>query len=144
MAPRTFRDGPALDEVIVIGLAAARVTRAIAIDDISEPLRDRLQRAAREATGSSQRALQLLADLVCCPVCLGWWTSLALSTIWPGRNRLRRAMSVAGAQVLITLAERLVSEQGRLAVREVEEGPAEVRVLGNARTGEPLLVGPTI
>jgi Protein of unknown function (DUF1360) len=105
----------------VIALAATRVARAISVDDITAPLRNRLkERAEREGNGKSQRARQLLVDLVCCPVCVGWWASLTMSAVWPGRNRVRRGVSVAGAQVMLTLAERLVSEQGRLAVQEVE------------------------
>jgi Protein of unknown function (DUF1360) len=113
--------GPRLEEVIVIALAAARVARAISVDDITAPLRNRLtERAASEGDGKYHRARQLLVDLICCPVCVGWWASLTMSAMWPGGNRLRRGVSVAGAQVMLTLAERLVSEQGRLAVQEVE------------------------
>ena len=63
-----------------------------------------------------------MADFVKCPVCTGWWASLAASALWPGHHRLRRGISVAGAQVLVTLAERLVSEQGRVAVTQAEDG----------------------
>jgi hypothetical protein len=56
-------------------------------------------------------------------VCTGWWSSLLLSMVWPGRCRFRRGLSVAGAQVLLTLAERLVSEQGRVAIRQADEEP---------------------
>jgi hypothetical protein len=35
--------------------------------------------------------------------------------------RFRRGLSVAGAQVMITLAARLVSEEGRAAVREADD-----------------------
>jgi hypothetical protein len=118
-------EGPALDEVVVIALAAARLARAISIDDVTEPLREWLRRSADEA-GGARRIRQFARDLVCCPVCLGWWISLGTSALWPGPHRFRRGLSVADAQVLITLAERLVSEQGRLAVRQVEEdSPAE-------------------
>ena len=105
----------------MIGLAAARVARAVSCDEVTAPLRDRLARAARAAHGGgSGRVVRWLSELVHCPVCTGWWTSLALSAMWPGQLRLRRGLSVAGAQVLITLAERLVSEQGRVAIHEAD------------------------
>jgi hypothetical protein len=112
--------GPGLEEVVVAG-AAARVARAISIDDIAAPLRDRLKRVADEDEGG-RWTRQLARDLVCCRVCIGWWASLATSALWPGGNRVRRGVSVAGGQVLITRAERLVCEQGRLAVQQVEDG----------------------
>ena len=115
--------GPGLQEVIVIALAAGRIARAVSIDEISAPLRDRLSRPSQR-TGASERWRRITADLVQCPVCTGWWSSLLLSMVWPGGYRLRRGLSVAGAQVLLTLAERLVSEQGRVAIRQAEEEQA--------------------
>jgi Protein of unknown function (DUF1360) len=112
---------PRLEEVVVIGLAAARVARVISCDEITAPLRDRLARAARSVDGGGHgRLVQRASDLIHCPVCTGWWASLALSAAWPGRLRLRRGLAVAGVQVMITLAERLVSEQGRAAIHEAD------------------------
>ena len=106
---------------MVIGLAAARVARVISCDEITAPLRDRLARAARSVDGGGHgRLVRWASELVHCPVCTGWWASLALSAMWPGPLRLRRGLSVAGAQVMITLAERLVSEQGRAAIHEAD------------------------
>lgn len=125
MARRTPRGAPAepgLEEVVVIALAAARVARAISVDDITRAWRERLDRSVGHADGDrrNHRARRLLADLVSCPVCTGWWASLFMSTLWPGSHRIRRGLSVAGAQVLITLAERLVSEQGRAVIRQAD------------------------
>jgi hypothetical protein len=86
--------GPGLEETIVIALAAGRLARAISVDQIAELLR--------------------------CPVCVGWWTSLATSFAWPGRMRVRRGIAAAGVQVLMTLAERLISEQGRAAISRAD------------------------
>jgi Protein of unknown function (DUF1360) len=106
---------------VVLGLAAARVARAISCDEVTAPLRERLARAARSVDGGGHgTVVRWASELVQCPVCTGWWASLALSAMWPGRLRLRRGLAVAGAQVLITLAERLVSEQGRAAVHEAD------------------------
>jgi hypothetical protein len=111
-----------LEDVIVIGLAAARVARAISCDEITVALRRRLDHASASSEDGHRRALaRWSSNLVHCPVCTGWWASLALSALWPGPMRFRRGLSVAGAQVIITLAERLVSEEGRAAVREADD-----------------------
>ena len=113
---------PGLEEVVVIALAADRIARAISSDAITEGWRERLARAATSNNGDrSHRAVaRWISELVHCPVCTGWWTSLALSALWPGGLRLRRGLSVAGAQVLLTLAERLVSEIGRAAIHQAD------------------------
>jgi hypothetical protein len=124
---RHARDGglPGLEEVVVLGLAASRVTRAISLDEISAPLRERF--AQRAARGGS--ALEWGHKLVTCPLCVGWWVSLALSFALPGRHRLVRGASVAGAQALLALAERLVSEEGRAAIYDADIVEAEASMI---------------
>jgi hypothetical protein len=107
---------PSLEEVVVIALAAQRVARAISTDDVSRPLRDALDRWAGNGTGFRSTLTRLIA----CPVCTGWWASFAVSSVWSGRMRIRRGLSVAGAQVLLALVERLVSEQGRASVHSAD------------------------
>lgn len=114
--------GPGLEEVIVIALAAGRVARAVSIDEVSAAWRERIHTRANTASGSSSRLQRWAADMIGCPVCTGWWSSLVLSLLWPGRHRVRRGLAVAGAQVILTFAERLVSEQGRLVIQQAEEG----------------------
>jgi hypothetical protein len=113
------RAGPGLEETVVIALAANRLARAIAVDEITEPLRSRVERWAGTG-GDGPPVQQQIAKLVKCPVCVGWWASLAISLGWPGRMRLRRGVAVAGAQVLLSLAERLVSERGRGATHHAD------------------------
>ena len=108
--------GPGLQEVVVIAFAADRLARAVSLDDITAPLRERLRGTSPKPRG----VRRMTADLVECPVCTGWWSSLLLSMMWPGGHRLRRGLSVAGVQVLLTLAGRLVSEQGRVAIQQAE------------------------
>jgi Protein of unknown function (DUF1360) len=115
----TGQRGPGVEETIVIGLAAGRLARAISVDEITEPLRARVDRWAA-ASGPSRGARQRVAEFVSCPVCVGWWTSLAMSLAWPGRMRLRRGVAAAGVQVLLTLTERLMSEQGRAAIHRAD------------------------
>jgi hypothetical protein len=107
---------PSLQDVVVLGFAASRVTRAISLDEISAPLRERF--AARAARGGP--VFEWAHKLVTCPLCVGWWVSLALSFALPGRHRLVRGASVAGAQAMLALAERLVSEEGRAAIHDAD------------------------
>lgn len=121
MSKPWVRHGPGLEETVVIALAAGRLARAISVDEITEPLRARLDRWAEAGSQSGTGRLRTgLATMVRCPVCAGWWTSLATSLAWPGRMRMRRGIAVAGVQVLMTLAERLVSEQGRAAIHDAD------------------------
>src|SRR5690349_11682951 len=117
---RSYR-GPGLQEVVVIALAAERVARAVSIDDVSAGWRQRMQSRGESAGGSSNRLQRWVSEMITCPVCTGWWASLTLSMLWPGRYRVRRGLAVAGAQVILTFAERLVSEQGRLVIQQAEE-----------------------
>src|SRR6186997_2914969 len=110
---------PGLSDVVVIAFAANRVARALSIDSISAPLRERLQRPPRR-TSADSGLRRFTADLLDCPVCTGWWASIGLSMMWQGGYRLRRGLAVAGVQVVISLAERLLSEEGRIALREAE------------------------
>jgi hypothetical protein len=105
---------PRLEEVVVLALASERLARAISIDEITAPGRARLSRWA-EADGES-RARSWIVQLVHCPMCVGWWTSVGISLVTPGRHRVLRGAAVAGVQVPLALAERLISEEGRLAI----------------------------
>ena len=114
--------GPGLEDTVVISLAAARIARAVSVDQISSRARERLSAAAARSSTSGIRgpALRSVADLVACPICTGWWASLATSMIWPGRYRFRRALSAAGLQVLLTFPERILSEAGRAAAEQTD------------------------
>src|SRR4051812_14533701 len=115
-ARRILLGGPRLEEVVVIALAADRLARAISLDEITAPWRARLGPTTRGGPDDRSRLSRMVADLVACPVCTGWWASMVLSALWPGSYRVRRGLSVAGMQVLLTLAARLVSEEGRAVV----------------------------
>ena len=119
-----------LEEVMVIALAAQRIARAISTDTISAPLRQRLNGwAGRRQQRPLGSVAHTLSELASCPVCTGWWTSLAMSAVWPGPARVRRGISVAGAQVVLTLLERLVSEQGRAAIHHADISQVHSEVL---------------
>ncbi len=128
MRTSTAPDEPRLEQVLVIALAAQRIARAVSTDEITQPVRDRLDRWAGSDSAGARRGV---ARLVGCPVCTGWWTSLAMSAVWPGKTKLRRGLSVAGAQVLLTLLERLVSERGRASIHEADLSEARNEALAS-------------
>jgi hypothetical protein len=43
-----------------------------------------------------------------------------VSLVAPGRHRLLRGVAVAGAQVVLALSERLISEEGRVAIHSAD------------------------
>jgi hypothetical protein len=116
---------PPLHDVVVLGLAATRIARAISLDEISAPARTRLASWAETPGRSPLR--RWVNRLIECPICVGWWTSIGLSLVVPGRQRLLRGGAVAGAQVLLALLERLVSEEGRAAIHQADQAEAEVK-----------------
>jgi hypothetical protein len=114
---------PRLEEVAVLALAATRLARVISIDEITAPVRRRMEEWAEGSSAPTWRTWSV--ELVRCPVCVGWWASLAISLAAPGRHRLLRGVSVAGLQVLLALFERLISEEGRAAVYVAERAAAQ-------------------
>ena len=117
MRPSTLRHGlPRIEEVAVLALASSRLTRAITLDEITTPVRDRLEQKAEHGGNAWVWTNKLLS----CPACVGWWVSLPISVVLPGRHRFLRGASVAGAQMLLALLERLVSEEGREAISSAD------------------------
>jgi hypothetical protein len=123
-----------LEEIVVLGLASNRLARAVAVDEISAPLRRWVVGWARGRPG--EPVAEKLAQLVTCPTCTGWWTSLLVSAVAPGQARLRRGVSVAGVQVMLALAERLVSERGRAAIHEADGAEVTAEGLREVATEE--------
>lgn len=74
--------------VLVVGLAAYRLARAIANDSITEPFRDWLYVGAYgedpqpgdEPVGG--KFWQWAYSLVSCPFCCSWWIALGLYALW--------------------------------------------------------------
>lgn len=73
--------------VAVVGLAAYRLARAVALDSITEPLRMRVYTAAYgdEPVSDSttpHRPASWLYGLLSCPYCCGFWIALGLYAGW--------------------------------------------------------------
>ncbi len=60
---------------LLAGFAAYRVGRLLALDGITEPLRDRLNPVGREDPG-------FFGKLVVCPFCVSWWAAVAAVAVW--------------------------------------------------------------
>ena len=97
-------------------MASSRLARLVALDEITAPLRERLEGKAADGASTWVWANRLVS----CPTCVGWWFSFAISAAVPGRQRLLRGAAVAGGQVFLALLERLVSEQGRTAIHAAD------------------------
>ncbi len=63
-------------ESLLLALAAYRIFRIAAWDDITEPARLRLVRYAQK--GYRER----LATFIQCPHCLGFWVSIGIYLLW--------------------------------------------------------------
>ena len=109
----------------MLALASTRLARAVSTDSVTQPARDRL---AVWAEGPERPGWRMWAmELVHCPLCVGWWMSLGVSLVAPGRHRVLRGIAVAGVQVIFSLAERLVSEEGRAFISVADEAEARSR-----------------
>lgn len=61
---------------VVLAFAAHRLTRAVAVDSITDPARNWLHRR-------TSRAGAWVADLIACSHCIGWWVSgVVVGTTW--------------------------------------------------------------
>jgi hypothetical protein len=116
---------------VLVGLAGARLARAVSVDEITKPLRDRLALwAYRPDAVGWQRWLY---DLVECPICSGTWLTAgayAVSRYGKRRGPLNEELvtlaAAMGVHVLATLADRLMFQVGEAAIWQGREAKAEV------------------
>lgn len=118
--------------ILVVALAAHRLARAVAVDTISDRLRDVVYARAftqpdprpfpdgakdehdarlegwepAPPARVKSRVWSWMYGLVSCPHCCGWWLSLALWWAWAGYEWTRQwwitAAAVAGAQSIMS------------------------------------------
>ncbi len=117
--PRTpWGRGPRLGDVPLVGMATHKLTRIIAKDFVTAPLRAPFtERVAKEGGGEVQDRprpgkLATLGDLVSCPYCLGPWVATGFSvalSVSPGPTRaaLRILAAVAVSDFLHQIYSRL-------------------------------------
>lgn len=106
--------------VVILGLAAYRLTRVLTVDSISDPARavlyDWAWGGTRDRPTSRGRARGWVYELLTCSHCLGVWVSLAAVAAWSSVGGapsnfaawLVDVFAVAGVQSV------LVSATGRL------------------------------
>lgn len=68
--------------VIVLGLAAHRLWRLVAVDEITEPLRARLFRTTQVGAAVHVGRHQRVRLWLLCPWCSGFWIALAGYVAW--------------------------------------------------------------
>lgn len=110
---------------VVLAFAAYRMGRAIALDDISLPFRDRLYAFAWDDEGGTvetrdgERVLvpraragwrTWLYSLFTCPLCIGFWISCALYAAWrwldyEAVHVIIIMFAIAGAQCFLQMRE---------------------------------------
>lgn len=104
--------------VLVVGLAAYRLARIVAVDSISEPFRTWVfwtGHADPDGTDEppvTSRPLTWLYGLVSCAYCAGWWIALGLYAAWVnlGWSRpLIGAVAVAGVAAQLAGFDRAVN-----------------------------------
>lgn len=101
--------------VVMSALAATRLMRAWLHEQVGEPFRQPLEEWLDDPVpyidGTDQldiafmdtpsfRIKSWLFDLITCPHCLGFWTTLALILAWPIRPVRRLTEALAGAMLL--------------------------------------------
>lgn len=69
-------------EFAILSLGSYRVWRLVAVDTITEPIRDRVFRMAEYQAGREDRYRFKLDELVTCPWCLGFWIAIAVWGVW--------------------------------------------------------------
>lgn len=103
--------------VVLVGLAAYRLARALSVDSITEPFRAWVFWAGHDDPDGSDeppvtsRPLAWLYGLVSCGYCASWWIALVLFLVWTGLGwvNLLAAVAAAGAAALFVGIDQAVA-----------------------------------
>lgn len=111
-------------DIVLAALAAHRAARAVAVDTITQPLRERLEEWS-VTDGISDRQLAVrekVVELVHCPHCIGFW--LSLCALAATRVRWLRPVvawwAVAGIQSTLASVQQ-AADQAPIAVDELAD-----------------------
>lgn len=66
----------------LLALASFRLWRIVAVDTITEPIRNRVYRLEDFQAGREEMYRTKLDEFVSCPWCFGWWVVLAWWGAW--------------------------------------------------------------
>lgn len=67
---------------VLLGLASFRIWRILAVDTVTEPVRDLVFRQAEYDAGNEAGYRFKLDEFVSCPWCFGWWVVLTWWGVW--------------------------------------------------------------
>lgn len=103
--------------VIIVGIAAYRLARVVAVDSITEPARSCLFWAGHadpDNTGPivTSRVVAWAYALVSCPFCVGWWLALLLWFAWPPASTGAIAVGALAAAGVASLCSSLDASRG--------------------------------
>lgn len=115
--------------VLVVGIAAYRLARAVSVDTISEPLRSWVfwrghdDRVVTEGAVVptpepvvTSRPWAWAYGLVSCPFCSSWWLALAFYALWVhdgwDRRQVVAAIAAAGVAALCTSLDGAANRDG--------------------------------
>jgi len=98
--------------IVLFGLAATRLTRALQFEKIGAPFSDRVERLAHPVLDddgnldldSTLRRNQL-HEFLTCPHCLGYWITLGIVFAWNVRPARPFIEALAAATILSAAAE---------------------------------------
>lgn len=103
----------ALLRVLIVGLAAYRLARAVSVDTITDPARAWLYEAAYGPDGEAEGGWgwRWIYGLLSCGYCCGFWISLGLYALWVNAGGSRpfvAAVAVAGAASILFGLDRVM------------------------------------
>ena len=117
--------------IVVIALIGFRAGRAVAMDDIGEPIR----RLSRNLSGAkpSSRARRWFVGLVKCPHCIGFWLTIIVGLIvtgqWLNANAMTDGILIVAATGLQSLFSTFAQEE-QVAMEVKEPEPEETSEAG--------------
>lgn len=110
-ARRPHEMSPRVLDLAMSGMAAHRIGRMIAFEQVAEPLREAFTATVPDESGADEtvvargRGLRwAIGELLSCPICVGTWAALGLSIgmlVMPGPTQfVVRVLSIAGVAEL--------------------------------------------
>lgn len=101
--------------VVLVGLVAYRLARAVSLDTITDPLRDWLHRRAYRIIAAPpgrkepvvivrSRPWAWVYSLISCAFCASWWIALGASALWFGEWSMDFAVAAVASAGVAALA----------------------------------------
>ena len=131
------RRAPAVGDLFILGVATQQVSRTLARDRVTSPLRRPFVDRAPDGkeTPKKDGGRRAIGELLTCPYCLAPWTALALTGVYAVAPRAARAF--AGIMAVATVSDFVNRTYARRAPKPPKDpaiapprGPVRVRRSG--------------